>query len=502
MVSVNAKSRPPGRHTDKKGNRVVENRFAIMICCRARSQKNRENEHNMASASSYHVAAGTFEVGNTQPRVLQAYLGTCVGVAVADPTAGVGGLIHLLLPEPVGAEDGNRPAIYAATGIPLFLKSLLDSGASIKNMKAVVAGGALVGPLSDLDMHLDIGGRTAEKAYTALHEAGVAVSRAETGGFFTCCLELDMQRWQCHIRPAGFDDDGGLDNASAPVTDHILQTIESIKPIPQVALKVLRIIESDDYDVEQVAAQVRKDQVMTARTIQLCNSALFSKPREIATLDHALVFLGQDRFVRLVVSAAVQSYYDQSGNGYSLCKGGLYHHAIGTAMTAERIATRTAAAPPGQAYTAGLLHDIGKVVLDQFVARAYPLFYRELQDRGADILDVENRILGKDHTRVGNLLARQWRLPSCLADAIRFHHAPLGARPCSALTTIVYLADLLMSRFHPGLELERLGTANLAEYLARLNLTPARLPELVEIIPQQVFAPPGRRPPSESQAHG
>jgi putative nucleotidyltransferase with HDIG domain len=487
---------------DKKGNRVVENRLAIMIYGGVRSQNNRENEHKMGNADSYHVATGTFEVGNTQSRVLQAYLGTCVGVAVADPTAGVGGLIHLLLPEPVGADDGGRPATYAATGVPLFLKHLLDLGGTVKHMKAVVAGGALVGPLSDLDMHLDIGGRTAEKAYSALHEAGVSVSQAETGGFFTCCLELDMRGWQWDIRPAGFEAETSPDDASAPVTDRILKTIETIKPIPQVALKVLRIVEAGDFDVQQVAAEVRKDQVMTARTIQLCNSALYSRPAEIATLDHALVYLGQDRFVRLVISAAVQRYYDQSGNGYSLCKGGLYHHAIGTAMTAEKIAARTAAAPPGQAYIAGLLHDIGKVVLDQFVARVYPMFYRGLQDAGADILDLENRILGKDHTRVGHLLARKWQLPEALADAIRFHHVALATRPHSALTTIVYLADLLMSRFHPGLELERLGTAHLAEYLARLDLTPARLPELVNIIPPQVFAPPAQRPPSENRAHG
>ena len=454
----------------------------------------------MENANSYHVATGTFEVGNTQARVLQAYLGTCVGVVAVDPMAGVGGLIHLLLPEPVGAEDADRPATYAATGIPIFLNHLLDHGADIKHMKAAVAGGALVGPLSDLDMHLDIGGRTAEKAYTALHDAGVAVSRAETGGFFTCCLELDMQDWHYRIRPTGFDVADASDDPAAPLTDRILQTIETIQPIPQVALKVLRIIETGEYDVKQVAAEVRKDQVMTARTIQLCNTAQYSKPREILTLDHALVFLGQDRFVRLVISAAVQSYYDQCGNGYSLCKGGLYHHAIGTAMTAEKIAARTAAANPGQAYIAGLLHDIGKVVLDQFVAKAYPMFYRELQDRSADILDVETKVLGKDHTRVGHLLARKWRLPESLAEAIRFHHTPVERRPHNALTTIVYLADLLMSRFHPGLELERLGTAHLAEYLARLDLTPARLPELVNIIPPQVFAPP--TPGLEGRAHG
>jgi putative nucleotidyltransferase with HDIG domain len=132
-------------------------------------------------------------------------------------------------------------------------------------------------------------------------------------------------------------------------------------------LKVLRIIDDGAYDIGKVADEVKKDQVISARTIQLCNSAMFTKRSDVVSLDHALVFLGQELFLKLVISAAVQSYYNQSGNGYSLCKGGLYHHAIGTAMIAEKIAATTGKAVPGVAYTAGLLHDIGKVVLDQYI---------------------------------------------------------------------------------------------------------------------------------------
>jgi chemotaxis receptor (MCP) glutamine deamidase CheD len=159
----------------------------------------------MGNLKKYHVASGSFEVGDTDSRLLQAFLGTCVGVAVFDDTAGVGGTHP---PAAAGAgqrRSQDRPEKYATTGIPVFLKQLLDMGATRENMKAVVAGGALVGPLTSQDMSLDIGGRTTENAYIALHNAGIAVERAETGGFFTCCIQLDMQRWECSIQPAGFD---------------------------------------------------------------------------------------------------------------------------------------------------------------------------------------------------------------------------------------------------------------------------------------------------------
>jgi putative nucleotidyltransferase with HDIG domain len=238
-----------------------------------------------------------------------------------------------------------------------------------------------------------------------------------------------------------------------------------------------------------VAGEVKKDQVISARTIQLCNSAMFTKRHDVVSVDHALVFLGQDLFIKLVISAAVQSYFSQSGNGYSLCKGGLYHHAIGTAMIAEKIAAITEKALPGVAYTAGLLHDIGKVVLDQYITDAYPMLYREFQDRQSEIIDVETRVLGMDHTRVGEILAQKWSLPTPLANAIRFHHRPEENKHDHPLTTIVYLADLLMSRFHAGLELERMGTNHLADHLSQLDLASRKLYDLVDLIPEKVFKP-------------
>lgn len=444
----------------------------------------------MGTLRKDHVATGSFVVGGTQPRLLQAFLGTCVGVVIVDETAGIGGLIHLLLSEPVNPQNVDHPEKYAATGVPIFVERLVALGARPESMRAVVAGGALVGPLVPRDMNLDIGGRTADRVMEILRQREIAVVASETGGFFTCTLELDMQRWQWHIRPAGFDVPATRPGMPPPKASDIQMAIESVRPIPQVALKVLRLMQEGEYDIGKIAEEVKTDQVISARTIQLCNSALFSKSRDVSSLDHALVFLGRDLFLKLVISAAVNSYYSQCGNGgYSLCKGGLYHHAVGTAMIAEKIASMTGKEVPAVAYMAGLLHDIGKVVLDHYVVGSYPMLYREFQDRQAKLIDVENRILSMDHPRTGELLARQWSLPDALTEVIRFHHEPEKGNGDRTLTTIVYLADLLMSRFHTGLELERMGTDNLTEHLARLDLPAGQFVGLVDLIPLKVFQP-------------
>jgi chemotaxis receptor (MCP) glutamine deamidase CheD len=147
----------------------------------------------------YHVAAGSFYVSHSEPLILQSFLGTCVGVALFDEEAQVGGLIHLLLPEPVSRTGATQPEKYASTGFPLFLEALCKEGASKSRLKAFIAGGALVGPLKDCDLRLDIGGRTAETVLQYLKTEKIRVEKSETGGFFTCSMNLNMQNGQCSI---------------------------------------------------------------------------------------------------------------------------------------------------------------------------------------------------------------------------------------------------------------------------------------------------------------
>ena len=233
--------------------------------------------------------------------------------------------------------------------------------------------------------------------------------------------------------------------------------------------------------------EIRQDQVICAKTLKLCNSAIFAGKRKIESLDHALTFLGFNNLARLVISTSMGSFYGCSSAGYSLCKGGLFHHTVGTAVISEKLADLTAEVKPGLAYTAGLLHDIGKVVLDQHIASAYPLFYRQLFEENANFNEAEKTILGVDHTEVGRDLALKWSLSESLADTIRHHHNPEDTALNVELTNIVYLADLLMSRFHTGLELERLSTATLSSRLRTIGFSIEEFSNIVDLIPTGVF---------------
>lgn len=436
----------------------------------------------------HHVSAGNFYVGPEQPLVLEAYLGTCVGVALVDPDAGVGGIGHFLLPEPVSLESSFQKEKYASSGMPLFLKALYDAGARREGLKATLAGGALVGPVADLDLNLNIGGRTAEVAEQILKLQGIAIDKAETGGFFSCSISLDMQTWACRIEPCGVEKIADPRPASLPTPEQIDRAVEQLQPVPQAALKIMRLIDEEEYDIRTLAGELRRDQVLSARTLRLANSVMFASPNRIESIDHALMYLGVNLLAKFVIAAAVEDFFTQSGSGYSLCKGGLYHHAVGTAVISEKLAKLTTAAKPGLAYTAGLLHDIGKVVLDQFVAGAAPLFYRRLiEDQTVDFTQAEQSLFGTTHSEAGYRLAKKWTFPDSLAEVIRHHHQPEQGGQNLELAHIVFVANVIMSGFHAGLEMEKQDTGALASRLKVIGLSAKQFPQIVDMIPLSVF---------------
>jgi putative nucleotidyltransferase with HDIG domain len=429
-----------------------------------------------------HIAAGQFKTGKEQTDILQAYLGTCLGIALFDHVKKIGGMIHILLPEPVSTSS-QFPEKYASTAIPMILKELTDLGSYRENLSATIAGGALVGPLSRQDINLDIGGRSTEIAVNMLKAAGIQTIKSETGGFFTCTLELDMSTGKTLIKPA-WEDTESETNLTAPSQDDIVATIDHLKPIPQTALKILRMFQSSQHHIEDIARELARDQVLSAQTLKLCNSALFGGLIKIDTLKEASILLGESMLINSVIAAAVDNYFNQSGSsGYSLCKGGLFFHAIGVAATAEKIAEKAGSESAKKAYTAGLLHDIGKIILDQFVADRAPLFFRKLTQDNSSFLNAEKKLLGINHCEAGVLLAKKWQFSDGLTEVIKLHHTPEKATKDKDLVYTVYLADLLMEKFNGGFDLEKIQTKSLEKALHHLGFSMADLPELVDIIP-------------------
>ena len=430
------------------------------------------------------VSSGEFYVGRQNSKLLKAFLGSCVGVVLVDEKSGVAGLYHILLPEPPAKGSVEEPEKYASTGMPLFMEALYKSGAKKENLAAYVGGGALVGHVSLLDLKLDIGGQTAEVVEKYLGLEGVDLKQVETGGYLSSQISLDMYKLTCVIEPI--------------IAQHILleetevehkyvdveQAFQGIRPIPQIALKVIRMIHSPSASLSNIANEIRTDQVLVAKVLQLSNSAYLNVGKKIESIDNALVYLGEKRILLLSLTVFSELFYQQAEQGYSLIKGGLYRHALGVAFIAEKIALLTKSVLPDHAYTAGLLHDIGKTVLDQFLAADYPLFYRKVtEDSKRSLLDLEKELFGFDHGELGKRLAEKWTLPPGLVDAIAYHHCPDKAQDNPVLTHVTYLANTLFSAFRSGVSLAVTDAISMADSLKAVNLLPGDLKGLIDQIP-------------------
>jgi putative nucleotidyltransferase with HDIG domain len=444
----------------------------------------------MASLEKKHVESGAYIISQAKNEILEAVLGTCVGVAIIDKEAKIGGLYHILLPEHPSRSAPFSDEVYADRGLPKFLMELRENGCSLEKMAAVLAGGALIGQLSRWDMDLDIGGRTVEIVSRILKENGIPVIQSETGGFFGTRLQLHLKTLECRIDPAYAYGDSAKDIVKKLTEEELTLAISRINPIPQIALKIIRTFQSENYSAKDIADQIRNDQVIAAKVLQLCNSVYVNTKKEITSIDQAIVILGAQIVVHIVLASALENFLSSSSSGYSMSKGGLFHHATSAAIVSEHISKFTGKSKPDIAYTGGLLHDIGKVLLDQYVGSLIPNFYREVYTDGVELVEAEKSLLGITHTEAGERLARLWSFPSALIDVVAYHDNPERSHHDPALTNIIYLANLLLSRFDTCKELERIDTKPLRFCLQQLGLDVHSLQNLISSIPWQTINTP------------
>ena len=414
---------------------------------------------------------------------MKAYLGSCVGLSILDTKRRIGGMHHILLPEPLCDISESQFSSYASTGVPLFLRSLAEEGARVEDMEAHIAGGALIDPSSRRDLTMNIGGRTLDITLGIIKENGIPIRFLEASGTMGFCIMLDVDRATCSIEPVIKDIHKRSSRPmSMPALTEIGRTIEGLQPIPQIALGIAGMIADDRTDFSRVASEIRKDQVLTAEVLKLCNSSYLGMPRKIEAIDEAIAVLGSTTLLQLIITAQAEKLLVCSEQGYSLMRGGLFYHALAIARLSERLAKISGVVRPDLAYTAGLLHDIGKVVLDQYMAHVQPLFYRILQGHGEDSSVLEQKIFGIDHNLAGLHLAENWKLPDAIKDVVLFHHHPDKAENNRLLVRLVYLADALAQKFLPGFVLDHVDTAPFEESMRLLGLEPDKVVASLDVL--------------------
>ncbi len=222
----------------------------------------------------------------------------------------------------------------------------------------------------------------------------------------------------------------------------IVAAAEKLPPFPDIAWKTIALVKSM-APVKEIEDIIKYDQAITAKILQLGNSAYYGRQYDIRSLKEAIILIGNKRLIELVLAACAIRYF---GSGRSKDERELWEHSINTALIAEILARRLAYNGVLTLYTAALLHDIGNTILNLYSRIYLQSSLREMTG-DSDIVRSERRALGIDHQELGGIIARNWKFPSDITAAIEHHHNPEKAGQFGEITSLVYAADLLAATF-------------------------------------------------------
>jgi len=209
----------------------------------------------------------------------------------------------------------------------------------------------------------------------------------------------------------------------------ILAAICEIPLLSPSASRLLQIASEEDYDINEIIDVVKCDSALTARLLKTVNSVAYGLVHQVTSIDRAVSYLGERLVAGIALEGSAKTLFNKELEGYEGPAGELWEHDLRTAVAAREIARHCQTdLSKDLAFTAGILHAIGKAVLSDFLHDSAAGLLTDIDSHDVkDYLEGERSILGMDHTEAGFELAKAWELPESLQMAIRYHHTPQQA---------------------------------------------------------------------------
>ena len=253
--------------------------------------------------------------------------------------------------------------------------------------------------------------------------------------------------------------------------DRILKSINIIPAFPATGNKVEQLMTNPDYSVIEVANVIKFDPSITANILKMANSVYFGSRHKISTINDAVVHLGQQNLLRAIQTAGVSKYYKKGAPGYFDKVTDLWEHSVAVALMSQIISKKITGQENTTLYTAALLHDVGKIIMGEFVRDSLAKISGLVSTQDISFLDAEEIVIGINHADLGGKIAAYWKFPVEIRDAISFHHRPdLLEKEEKTMPWIVYIADqaCLMLGFGGGVD--GLSYRAVSQVLKKFNL--------------------------------
>ncbi|MBK8001098.1 MAG: HDOD domain-containing protein [Verrucomicrobia bacterium] len=258
--------------------------------------------------------------------------------------------------------------------------------------------------------------------------------------------------------------------------DDYINKVKSLPPAPRILPELLSLLRKDDIDADRVVKLIAFDPGITAAVLRLCNSAYFAGASPASDLQEAVTRLGFRQVYQLVAAVSGSKMLGPAQKGYGIDAGELWEHSVVSAVASQLIA-RNCGEDESLAFTATLLHDIGKIVLVEALEHIYTDLVENSQSEQTPLIETEKRLLGVQHAEIGGRLLARWNFPENIVNAVWFHHQPSGAQAHQRLASFVYLGNMVAYFMGYGFGHHAFALRGRTEALDILNLKPECLPE-------------------------
>ena len=267
----------------------------------------------------------------------------------------------------------------------------------------------------------------------------------------------------------------------------IVADIKELPTLPQVAVTLMDLLDDPNTGAPQINRVMARDPALASKILKLVNSAYYGLSNRVSSLNQAIVILGFKTVKSIALSASVMGLFKTHAEKGTFDRSLFWKHSIASACVARLVARKQKGADPEAAFSAGLLHDIGKLVLDQYLPVDMESIVGIAQKDKSDFISAERKVLETTHAEIGRWVAEKWGLPKELVGAIGYHHE-IDTAPDKVLVAVVQFANFL-SKLKGLAASGSYETPELAkEVWTQLAVDKSDLPELVNTINEEISA--------------
>ncbi|MFC1693938.1 HDOD domain-containing protein [Candidatus Latescibacterota bacterium] len=263
------------------------------------------------------------------------------------------------------------------------------------------------------------------------------------------------------------------------ITDDILGKIDYLPPLPVSVTKVFQMLKDPKVTVDNIAEVIKLDPAIATSILRLCNSSYFSLNRKVTNIREAVVYVGLSQLKKIMVLSGTRQYFEKRKPGYEKKEGELWMHVLATSIIAEKLNELFKSVNKDDVYISALLHDIGKVVLSEFVMDASKEILSMVEQKGVSFLEAEKSVLGINHAEVGAKVLELWGFSEDVISAVKNHHM-LFKEDDSELDNIIQVSNSLAVTMDYGTGVDGVAYYNISDICRLYNIKQNTLEKIME----------------------